>query len=86
MLGEQSINCKTLILRFMHFYEIVQLHFCHVGAVLHTTLIQLEQHFSFAGVTGLVPVDLYIAVRRLSTTRTDLDFKFGMSFSCSHFL
>jgi len=65
MLGEQTINCKSLILWFTHFYEIVQLCFCHVGAVPSTMLIQPEEHFTFSGIYGWVPVELYIVVRRI---------------------
>jgi len=42
----------------------VQLCFCHVGAVPYTMLIQTEQHFTFSGIAGWVPVELYIVVRR----------------------
>ena len=38
---------------------------CHVGAVPYTTLIQPEQHFTFSGIAGWVPVELYIVVRRI---------------------
>jgi hypothetical protein len=48
----------------MHFYEFVQLCFCHVGAVSYTMLIQPEQHLAFSGIAGWVPVELYIVVRR----------------------
>jgi len=65
MLGEQTINCKSLTLRFMHFYEIVQLRFCHAGAVPYTVLIQPEQHFTFSGIAAWVLVKLYIVVRRI---------------------
>ena len=65
MFGEQTTNCKSLILLFVHFYEIVQLCFCHVGAVPYTMLIQPEQHFTFSGIAGWVPVELYIVVRRI---------------------
>jgi hypothetical protein len=65
MLGKQTINSKSLILRFVHFYEILQRYICHVGAVQFTTLIQPGQRFTFSGVAGWGPVDLYIVVRRI---------------------
>jgi hypothetical protein len=58
MVGEQTINCESLILRFMHFYEIIQLCFSHVGAVPYTMLIQPEEHFTLADIAGCVPVEL----------------------------
>jgi len=64
-IGEQTINCKSLVLQFMHAYEIVQFCFCHVGAAPYTTLIQPQQHFTFSGIAGWVPVELYIVVRRV---------------------
>jgi hypothetical protein len=65
MFGEQTINCKSLTLWFMHFYEIVQLRFFHAGAVPYTMIIQPEQHFTFSGFAAWVPVKLYIVVRRV---------------------
>jgi hypothetical protein len=60
MLREKTMNCKSLVLLFMHFNKIVQLCFCHVGAVPYTMLIQPEQHFAFSGIAGWVPVELYV--------------------------
>jgi len=59
MIGEQTISCKSLKSRFIHFYEIVELWFCHVGAVPYTMFIQSQQHFTFSGIAGWVPVELY---------------------------
>jgi hypothetical protein len=49
----------------MLYYKIVQLCFCHVGAVPYTMLVQPEQYFTFSGTDGWVPVELYIVVRRI---------------------
>ena len=63
--GQRAVSCESLILQFMHFYETVQLCFCHVRAVPYTMLIQPQQHFTFSGIAGWVLVELYIVVRRI---------------------
>jgi len=45
---------------YAFFWDRTALYFCHVGAVL----VQPEQHFSFSGIAGWVPDDLYIVVSR----------------------
>jgi len=49
----------------MHLYEIIYLCFFDVGAVPCTTLIQPEQHFTFSGIAGCVPVERHIVLRRI---------------------
>jgi hypothetical protein len=48
----------------MRFYENVQLYVCYVGAEHYTMFIQTEQHFSFSGIAGFVPV--YIKLELVS--------------------
>ena len=53
--SNQLRKSRIAIIRF---YGPVQLYVCYVGAEHYTMFIQTEQHFSFSGIAGFVPINI----------------------------